>query len=183
MDPRVKKLAKILVNYSCELKKDENTLIQCYGNTPLPLVRELVKEVYAAGAIPYVTLKDDSILREVIKGCGKKQLSFMTRHDMAQMKDMDAFIGIRAHDNINELGDLPGEKMNLYMKDYSSPITDERVANTKWVVLRWPNNSMAQLAGTSLEAFEDFYFNVCTIDYSKMSKAMDSIIDLMDKTD
>ena len=183
MDPRIKKLAKTLVNYSCELKKDENTLIQCYGMTPLPLVRELVKEVYAAGAIPYVTLKDDAVLREVIKGCRADQLSMMTRHDMEQMKDMDAFIGIRAHDNVNELGDLPGEKMNQYMKDYSSTVQDERVANTKWVVLRWPNNSMAQLAGTSLEAFEDFYFNVCTIDYSKMSKAMDSIISLMDKTD
>ena len=183
MDPRIKKLAKILVNYSCELKKDENTLIQCYGTTPIPLVRELVKEVYAVGAIPYVILKEDSVLREVIKGCRKDQLSLMTKHDMVQMKDMDAFIGIRAHDNVNELGDLPGEKMNLFMKDYSSPVSDERVKNTKWVVLRWPNNSMAQLAGTSLESFEDFYFNVCTIDYSKMSKAMDSIIGLMDKTD
>lgn len=183
MDPRIKKLAKILVKYSCELKKDENTLIHCYGATPLPLVRELVKEVYAVGAIPYVTLKDDSVLREVIKGCRKDQLTLMTRHDMEQMKDMDAFIGIRAHDNVNELGDLPGEKMNQYMKDYSSTVQDERVANTKWVVLRWPNNSMAQLAGTSLETFEDFYFDVCTIDYSKMSKAMDSIINLMDKTD
>ena len=160
MDPRIKKLAEILVNYSCELKKDENTLIQCYGMTPLPLVRELVKEVYAAGAIPYVTLKDDTVLREVIKECRKDQLGLMTRHDMEQMKDMDAFIGIRAHDNVNELGDLPREKMNQYMKEYSSKVSDERVANTKWVVLRWPNNSMAQLAGTSLEAFEDFYFNV-----------------------
>ena len=81
MDPRIKKLAKILVNYSCELKKDENTLIQCYGMTPLPLIRELVKEVYAAGAIPYVTLKDDTVLREVIKECRADQLGLMTRHD------------------------------------------------------------------------------------------------------
>jgi aminopeptidase len=69
------------------------------------------------------------------------------------------------------------------MREYSSPVTDERVNNTKWVVLRWPNNSMAQLANSSLEAFEDFYFDVCNIDYSNMSKAMDSIIELMDKTD
>ena len=183
MDPRVTKLAKILVNYSCGLKKDENTLIQCYGMTPLPLVRELVKEVYAAGAIPFITLKNDSILREVIKDCRKDQLDLMVRHDMEQMKDMDAFIGIRAHDNVNELGDVPGEKMNQYMKDYSSIVQDERVENTKWVVLRWPNNSMSQLAGTSLEAFEDFYFQVCNLDYEKMSLAMDGLVNLMNRTD
>lgn len=42
---------------------------------------------------------------------------------------------------------------------------------------------MAQLANTSLENFEDFYFNVCTLDYGKMDKAMDALKELMDKTD
>lgn len=183
MDPRINKLADILVNYSCQVKKDEKVLIQCYGMTALSLVKSLVNQVYSAKAIPFVTLKDDTIHREIVSGCRKDQLNLMTKHDLVQMKDMDAFIGIRAHDNVNELGDVPSEKMNLYMRDYSSPVSDERVNNTKWVVLRWPNYSMAQLANTSLEAFEDFYFDVCTLNYSKMSKAMDSLINLMDKTD
>ena len=42
---------------------------------------------------------------------------------------------------------------------------------------------MAQAANMSTEAFEDFYFNVCNLDYSKMSKAMDKLVDLMNKTD
>ena len=60
---------------------------------------------------------------------------------------------------------------------------DYRVNKTKWAVLRYPNASMAQLAGTSQEAFEDFYFDVCTLDYQKMSKAMDALVELMNKTD
>jgi len=183
VDPRINKLTDMLLNYSCQVKKGENVLIQCYGMTALPLVKSLVRGVYSIGALPFVTLKDDIVQRELIAGCRKDQLELMSRHDMVQMKDIDAFIGIRAHDNVNELGGLPSDKMNSYMQDYSSIIADERVNNTKWVVLRWPNNSMAQLANTSLEAFEDFYFDVCTIDYSKMSKAMDSIIELMDRTD
>ena len=50
-------------------------------------------------------------------------------------------------------------------------------------MLRYPNPSMAQLAGSSQEAFEDFYFNVCTLDYKKMSDAMDPLVDLMNRTD
>ncbi len=95
---------------------------------------------------------------------------------------MDAYIGIRAGNNISELSDLPSEKMKLYNK-MTDPIIEERVNNTKWVILRYPNPSMAQLAGTSQEAFEDFYFDVCTLDYSKMDKAMDSLKSLMERTD
>jgi aminopeptidase len=46
------------------------------------------------------------------------------------------------------------------------------VNKTRWVVLRWPSPSMAQAANMSTEAFEDFYFKVCTMDYRKMAKAM-----------
>ena len=42
---------------------------------------------------------------------------------------------------------------------------------------------MAQLANMSQEAFEEFFFNVCTLDYKKMSRAMDTLVELMNRTD
>ena len=78
--------------------------------------------------------------------------------------------------------DVPSDKLNMYYR-LTSPTLDYRVNETKWVVLRYPNNSMAQLANTSLEAFEDFYFDVCTLDYSKMDHAMDALAALMERTD
>ncbi|MEW8976720.1 MAG: aminopeptidase, partial [Exiguobacterium sp.] len=51
------------------------------------------------------------------------------------------------------------------------------------VVLRFPTASMAQLANQSTEAFEDFYFDVCTLDYEKMGQAMEPLVDLMNRTD
>ncbi|MBM3708085.1 MAG: aminopeptidase [Actinobacteria bacterium] len=183
MDPGIKKLAGILVNYSCRVQKDEKVLIECFGSSPFLLLKAIIKEVYRAGGIPFVTLKDNTIIREILKECSQEQLKYMAKIDLAEMKGMQAYIGIRAHDNINELADLPAENMAFYMKHYSEAVTDWRVNHTKWVVLRYPNNSMAQLANTSFEAFETFYFNVCNLDYSKMSKAMDSLVELMDKTD
>jgi aminopeptidase len=98
------------------------------------------------------------------------------------MKGMDAFIAVRAGDNSSELSDVPAEKLNLYYK-VLRPVLDYRVNHTKWVVLRYPNPSMAQLAGMSQEAFEDFYFQVCNLDYGKMDKAMDGLVALMERTD
>ena len=42
---------------------------------------------------------------------------------------------------------------------------------------------MAQLAGMSTEAFEDFYFDVCTLDYRKLQPGMKALKALMEKTD
>lgn len=182
MDPRVSKLAYTLVHYSIRLEEGEKVLISYSGESGKPLVKEIIKEVYKTGAYPYVEIVDSEINREIILGCSQTQLDFMREYEMLQMKGMDAYISIRCPDNISELSDIPADIMNLYSKALR-PVQDYRVNETKWVVLRYPNASMAQLSGTSREAFEDFYFNVCNLDYSKMSDAMDALVDMMNKTD
>ncbi len=184
MDPRIQKLAENLIGYSCEVKKGERVMIECIGTSSLPLAKELVKEAYKVGAKPFVEIKDQSVLRQMLLECDEEQLKFMAEYELKRMKGMDAYIGIRASDNASELGDVPSGKMGLYMEHFSRPVhSEERVNNTKWVVLRYPNSAMAQLANKSQEAFEDFYFNVCNLDYGKMSKAMDGLVELMEKTD
>lgn len=183
MDLRIVKLAKNLVNYSCEIKKNEKVLIECIGISCFDLVKALIREIYKAGGLPFVNFGTNFITREILKNCTDEQLKIMADSDLFRMKKINAYIGIRANDNINELSDVKPEKMKIYSLHYSKPVSDYRIKNTKWVVLRWPNNSMAQLANTSLEAFEDFYFKVCNLDYNKMSKAMDNLIKYMEKTD
>jgi aminopeptidase len=183
MDPRIKELAENLVNYSCRVKKGENVLVECVGTSATPLVKALVKEIYEKEASPFIEINDSSVTREFLKKCTIKQLKSMAKFELVRMKEMDAFVGIRASDNISELSDVAPEKIGAYMKYFVEAVNEERVDNTKWVVLRYPNNSMAQLANISTEAFEDFYYKVCNLNYSKMSKAMDSLVALMNKTD
>lgn len=182
MDPRIEKLSNLLVNYSCKVQKGEKVLIDFEGDSPKPLIRQLIKDVYKAGGYPYYTVRDAVLDREIMLGCEEKQLSVMNDYKLHEMKQMDAYIAVRAGNNTSETSDVPGDKMSLYSK-MLDPVIDYRVSKTKWVILRYPNASMAQLAGTSQEAFEDFFFNVCTLDYEKMSKAMDPLVDLMNKTD
>jgi len=182
-DPRIETLAKNLINYSCNIQKGEKILIECVG-LETPLVTELVKQTYLAGGIPFVTVKDKEVDRALLMGCTEEQMQMMAKYEAARMSDMDAYIGIRAGNNITELSDVPGEKMSIHGKNFWQPVHGQiRVPKTKWVVLRYPNYSMAQSADMSTEAFEDFYFNVCNLDYSKMSKAMDNLVALMEKTD
>ncbi len=182
MDPRIKKLSKLLTEYSCDVRPGDRVLISYEGECCKNLVRQLIKDVYEAGGLPYAEIRDSQVTREILLGCTEEQLRFMDEISLAQMKGMQAYIAVRAGSNTSELSDVPSEKLNLYSR-MTQPTLDYRVNETKWVVLRYPNHSMAQLANTSLEAFEDFYFDVCTLDYKKMSRAMDPLKELMDRTD
>ncbi len=182
MDPRIKELSHLLVHYSCDIRPGERVLISYEGESTKALARQLIKDVYAAGGVPFAEIRDSAITREILLGCTEEQLRFQDECSLAQMKGMQAYIAVRGGNNASELSDVPPEKMNLYSK-MTRPTLNWRVDKTKWVVLRYPNHSMAQLAGTSLESFEDFYFDVCTLDYAKMSRAMDPLVDRMNGTD
>ncbi len=182
-DPRVLTLARNLIHFSCELQKDENVLIETTGGNE-DLVRALIKEAYKAGANPFLWARDPAFDRELLLGCTPEQLAARAKWDAAIMSGMQAYIGVRGGGNASELADVPSEKMNDYMKFYWTPVHGQiRVPKTRWVVLRYPTPSMAQLANMSTEAFEDFYFNVCCLDYAKMDRAMDALKALMERTD
>ena len=184
MDKRIRTLAKNLVNYSCKVKPGDKVYVHYTGPSTEDLARQIIKEVYAVGGQPYPHYTNPKVQREMLLGCTEEQLRLMAEIDAAEMSKMDCYIGVRGGDNVSEYSDVPSEKMHLYETLYATPVHHNiRVPKTRWVVLRYPNESMAQLSGTSTEAFEDFYFDVCNLDYSKMSEAMKPLIDLMNRTD
>jgi aminopeptidase len=184
MDKRIQVLAHNLVTYSMNVQKGEKVYIHYIGESTRELARQIVKEVYKVGGVPFPHFTDTRLQREVLLNCTEEQIALMGKIDAAEMAEMDCYVGIRGAENVTELSDVPAEKMGLYETYYTTPVHhDIRVAKTKWVVLRYPNNAMAQLANTSLEHFEDFYFNVCNLDYGKMNDAMKNLVDYMERTD
>lgn len=182
-DPRIKLMAKNLLDHSVELKPGENILIEVYDSGE-ELALELIEEVYNLGGKPYLTVKRRKLLRELMLGTDSEHMSAIARYEAERMKDMDAYIGIRGAFNTSEWSDIPCDKMELYQSKWLKTVHAEiRVPRTKWCVMRYPNDSMAQMANMSNEEFEDFYFNVCNLDYEKMSRAMDPLIELINKTD
>ena len=184
MDQRIQTLANNLVNYSLKVTKGEKVLIEHFGDSTKDLVRMIIKEVYKVGGIPFIQSTDMMVLREQLLHAPDEFFNASVSWESQRMKEMDCYIGVRGSDNITELADVPPEQMAKYQRLLQKPIHSElRVKGTRWVVLRYPNPSMAQLSNTSTEAFEDFYFKVCNLDYSKMSLAMNSLVKLMNETD
>jgi aminopeptidase len=180
-DDRFDKLAKLLVEYSIRLKRNETVLIEAF-DIPDEMTIALICAVRKAGGVPFAQTYCTRVNRALALEASERQLNLMASHELTRMKKMNAYIAVRGSNNITELSDVPPEKMKLIGRKMRR-VQDQRVKKTKWVVLRWPTPSMAQLAGMSTEAFEDFYFDVCTLDYRKLLPGMKALKRLMEKTD
>ncbi len=175
------KLAKTLCGHSTKIAAGEHVLIDV-ANTPSAMVEVLIDEVSARRAFAHVKISEPRISRKLAQTAEDGGLTVDADCALYQIKKMNAYIAIRGAENIFENSDVPQEKMAMISASMKDAL-DWRVGKTKWVVLRWPSPSMAQLAQMSTEAFENFYFDVCTMDYSKMALGMQSMKELMESTD
>ncbi|MGF1483702.1 MAG: aminopeptidase [Opitutales bacterium] len=182
MDTRYLALADVLVRHSTALKPGENVLIEGF-DVPDEIIVALIRAVKQRRAHPFVNLKRMRVVRELIQQNGSKQFEAEATHwELPRMKQMQAYIALRGAENIFETSDVPAASQNAYMGALK-PVLDYRVNETRWCVLRWPTASMAQQARMSTEAFADFYFNVCTMDYARMKPGMSALKKLMDRTE
>jgi aminopeptidase len=169
-DPRYTKLARLLVEYSTALKKGDRVLLDMI-DVPDEFSIEVIRAARAAGAIPLIEARHTRLNRELLRETDAEHARLVRDIELARMKKMEAYIAVRGSSNANENADVPGDRMALYSR-ITRPLLNQRVNKTRWCVLRWPSPSMAQAAGMSTEAFENLYFDVCTMDYRRMARAM-----------
>lgn len=183
-DPRIVQLAEILLDHSCEIGPGEKVLIEAFDLPDAALVCRLVELAAARGAVPIVSWRNNEVLRSLYRVGTEESIGLAGRLDRARMLEMNAYIGVRGAANSNQMADVPAEKMDLYQRLWWQPVhTEVRIKKTKWVVLRYPTPSMAQAARMSTEAFEDFYFAVCTADYKKMARDQEPLRRRMEAAD
>jgi aminopeptidase len=184
LDPRYTRLAETLVRHSTAVVPGNRVLIEAF-DVPAEFTTELIRVIDAAGGLPLVSTYHQPVLRALYRTATEEQMRLIGEVERSRMEAMQVYIGVRGSHNIAEMSDVPADRMDLYEKLWWHPVHSEiRVKHTRWVVLRWPHPSMAQSAGMSTEAFEDYYFNVCTeVDYARMAAALEPLRDLMARTD
>ncbi|MFZ5981533.1 MAG: aminopeptidase [Candidatus Zixiibacteriota bacterium] len=183
-DKRNEILARQLLDYSVQIQKGEVLYLEIKGKETLELGKQVIRLATEKGATTFWYYNDESLIRQWIGTATDEQFKTQTELHLTLMKRADAYIGLRGSDNPFDLADIDKKQIEKHNTLFYKPVhLEERVKRTRWVVLRYPNNAMAQLAETSQEAFEDFYYDVCCADYAKMSKAQDKLYALMEATD
>ncbi len=183
LDPRVTQLAEMLCSHSTRLGPDDTVLIHAF-DIPNESVAEFVRVAHSTGAKVVTRLESSVVRRQMLLGVSDTNVETIAKCERFEMEQMTAYIALRGGDNSLELSDVSGSTLQMWQRLYGVPVVFEvRVPKTKWAVLRWPSPGMAQSAGMSTSAFEDFYFKVCTLDYGKMKVAVEPLVDLMNATD
>ncbi|MFH2010633.1 MAG: aminopeptidase [bacterium] len=183
-DPRNRALADQLVNYSLEIKPGELLYLEVKGLGALELARDVVELTTGAGGAPVLIYHDEGIYRSFWESAGEPQIKEYAAAHMDLMKRAKAFLSIRGSDNPFDLQGVSEAQMSIVGKHFMIPVhMEERLNNTRWCVLRYPNAPMAVMARRNQRDFEQFFYDVCCLDYAKLSQAMDPLVKLLDSTD
>ena len=173
-DPRNEKLADIILDHSVTLQEGERIMINLIGFNGIGLARSLASAVRKRGAHPYMDILDPEIQRILLESGDDNYWKDQTATSgLPLMKQMDAYIGIRASENIFETANVTPEANRAFQQYFLQPVHfDERVNKTKWCVLRYPSAAFAMNARMPTAAFTDFYFKACLLNYAKLRDAM-----------
>ena len=180
VDPRWESLAEILLGHSVKLAEGETVLIECFDLEDLSLHRLLVRGAAQRRARALIDINDQRLIREQVRYGSQESMTLWGDCERFRMERVQAYIALRGARNISEMSDVARDKINLYNQHMVKPVHfDCRIKSTKWCVLRLPSPSMAQQAGMSTEAFENFYFDVCCLDYPRLAKSLKPLVDRM----
>lgn len=182
-DPRFEHLAQVLVKHSTRVQPGDKVLIEA-TDVPEEFLCVLIEQISSAGGIPLIETKHSKVMRTLQIHATEEQLHLIADVEKYRMEKVQCYIGVRGSLNSAQMSDVPTEKLEMVQRLWWKPVHSEvRVPKTRWVVLRWPNDSMAQQANMSTEAFEDYFFRVCTLDYGKLERAVMPLVELMEQTD
>jgi len=181
VDERIRKIAELLVDYSTQVKKGDHVLIRADMPTKA-LALEVYRLALLRGAHPWIRAGFPGQEYIFYKHANEDQLRFFPEHELAEIKNTDVYLVLRAPINVRELSGIDPARISVRLK-VLKPIRDWRVEKTRWVVFYYPTEGLAQEAGMSLQEFEDFVFNACLIDWKEISQRLKRIKDVLDTTD
>ena len=184
IDERLTKLAESVLKNSVKLKKGDKIYIEAFSSSTKDLFNELIRVAAKMGATPFYMYNDNSFVKNLMSNASPQQVEQYAKWHRSLMDDMDCYVAVRGYDDLFAMSDIPPSKMKAYENIYYGLVHfDSRIPNTRWCVMRYPNDTMAALSKISKEKLEDFFFECCLVDYKKMGKAMLPLKKLMDKTD
>jgi len=187
-DERLHELATLLLNYSLGLQKGELFEINS-GIRAKPLIKELIREAHRIGAVPFLKLSDDELSRlafgyihpdapEEARVVIEKQMAWETVY----WDHLAAHVDIGVDENDAELSAVNEQSMRFY-REVHRPIRDRMIDERRWVYLHWPTMADAQKAGMCYDDFFEFFIKAALVDYAKMRRDMEPLVDLLEKTD
>jgi aminopeptidase len=163
-DPRVDKLADVLVDYSVAVQTGDRVMVQG-STTAEPLLKAIIVKVLQAGGHPFMRVGLSGMDEIHFRYASDEQLQYVPEPLKLVMETYDKFISVRALENTKAMSGIDPTKVVLkqqaqadLMKTFMARAAAGEV---RWVGTQYPTNAHAQDADMSLTDYEDFVFGAC----------------------
>lgn len=181
MEEKQEKLADTIINYSLHIKENERVLITYQSIEARDFVKILIKKIFLRGGIPFTNYVDPFISNLLKENSTSNRIDLIKEYQQFELDHFDSFINIRYNLNDYESGSIPKNiRDEISFKTYE--IHNKLVNERKWVLLNYPSHVDSYKAKMKYEDFLNYSFDVMNVDYSKMSKDIEPLKELMDKT-
>ena len=166
-DPRIEKLADVLVNYSTSVQPGE--WVGILGDVAaLPLVRAVYTAVLHAGGNPSLMLTDEYMTRQFIREASDEQIAWLDPSQTLYYDQADVYIRLGAFPNTRAMTNVDArrtQKVQAARRQWlDTRMRRAAEGKMKWVGTLFPTEGSAQEAGMSLEEYEDFVFGATFAD-------------------
>lgn len=166
-DPRVARLAQVLVHYSLELKAGQIFQINADA-AAAPLVRALYREAITVGAYPLLRIGLSGIDEIYYRYASEAQLTHITELARQENEAIHALISVLGNENTKSLSNADPRKIALRSQANRELRARffERVDNGEatWAITQFPTQAAAQDADMSLAEYEDFVYGAGKLD-------------------
>ena len=168
-DPRLEQLADLLVSYSVEVQPKDRVLIVGYGSEGYPLLKEVYRQCVEKGAYPRYEIREGELGRIFFEAANEDQLKKeIEPYYYEEARATDVLIQIIADRNSRELAQIDQQKI-LARRQIGKELSDI-YHEKRWILFEYPNSLGAYNAGMSLDAWEDFVFQACLVDWDQAQK-------------
>jgi len=161
-DPRLEKLARVLVRFSRGVKRGQQVSIGGSA-AAAPLILEIGREVLRAGGHPVYRLAPDGAAEVLYAEASREQLAFVPRWAFAAARETDHTLSIMAETNTKALSQVDPKKQAVTEKARRR-VSDIVLRKNEWTLTLYPTAAYAQDAGMGLEEFEAFAYGAMRVD-------------------
>lgn len=173
-DARWQELADVLINYSTQAQPGDRVQITMMETETFPLARAVYAEAVKAGALPHVEFQSAYLERDLMQYGNQEQLDWVPEMQAKGMEWADVYVGLRGARNPHEFTGISSRKIAAH-KRAMGQVSAMRNEMTRWVLVRVPNESFAQQAGTSLDEMMEFFFNATLRDWQEEARRYEEL--------
>lgn len=190
VDNRISKFAKVLVNYSLRLKKDDLVVID--GSTVAePLLKEVYREALAAGANPFITVGLDGVQEILMKQGSDEQICYISPMEKAIYDNANAILSVWGSYNTKSMINIDASKMSMRSRArnvlFNTMLQKMATKEINWCGTQFPTHAVAMDANMSLAEYEEFLFEACHLnsddpvaEWKKVHDEQQRLVDILD---